>query len=87
MYSYDLLEPGCYYLIQEKLNSPVNLIKVSVASDHCMYVSRFEETEVMEWRRKADPIHDIIELLDDKSVQAWEAEYNKDTYNYEEDEE
>jgi hypothetical protein len=87
MYSYDLLEPGCYYLIQEKQTSPVNLIKVSVASDHCMYVSRFEETEVMEWRRKADSIYDIIELLDDKSVQAWEAEYNKDTYNYEEDEE
>ena len=86
MYSYDLLEPGCYYLIQEKQNSPVNLIKVSVASDYCMYVSRFEETEVMEWRRKTDPIHDIIELLDDKAVQAWEAEYNKDAYNYEEDE-
>lgn len=87
MYTYDLLEPGCYYLIQEKQNAPINLIKVSVASDHCMYVSRFEETEVMEWKRKSDPIYDIIELLDDKSVQAWEAEYNKDTYNYEEDEE
>jgi len=87
MYSYDLLEPGCYYLIQEKQNSPVNLIKVSVASDYCMYVSRFEDTEAMEWRRKTDPIHDIIELLDDKAVQAWEAEYNKDAYNYEEDEE
>lgn len=87
MYTYDLLEPGCYYLIQEKQNAPIYLIKVSVASDHCMYVSRFEETEVMEWKRKSDPIYDIIELLDDKSVQAWEAEYNKDTYNYEEDEE
>ena len=87
MYTYDLLEPGCYYLIQEKQSAPVRLIKISVASDHCMYVSRFEETEVMEWKRKSDPIYDIVELLDDKSVQAWEAEYNKDTYNYEEDEE
>jgi hypothetical protein len=52
-----------------------------------MYVSRFEDTEVMEWRRKTDPIFDIIELLDEKAVQAWESEYNKDMYNYEEDEE
>lgn len=87
MYSYDLLEPGCYYLVQEKQSGPITLIKVSVVSDHCMYVSRFEDTEVMEWRRKTDPICDIIELLDEKAVQAWEAEYNKDMYNYEEDEE
>jgi hypothetical protein len=52
-----------------------------------MYVSRFEDTEVMEWRRKTDTIFDIVELLDEKAVQAWEAEYNKDMYNYEEDEE
>jgi hypothetical protein len=87
MYSYELLEPGYHYLIQEKQSGPVTLIKVSVVSDHCMYVSRFEETEVMEWRRKSDPLYDIIELLDDKAVEAWEAEYNKDMYNYEEDEE
>jgi hypothetical protein len=87
MYSYELLEPGCYYLIQETENAPIKLIKVSVVSDHCMYVSRFEETEVMEWRRKTDSIKEIIELLDDKAVTAWEAEYNKDMYNYEEDEE
>jgi len=87
MYSYDLLEPGCYYLVQEKQSGPICLIKVSVVSDHCMYVSRFEDTEVMEWRRKTDPIFDIIELLDEKAVQAWESEYNKDMYNYEEDEE
>ena len=87
MYSYDLLEPGCHYLVQEKQSGPINLIKVSVVSDHCMYVSRFEDTEIMEWRRKTDPIFDIIELLDEKAVQAWESEYNKDMYNYEEDEE
>lgn len=87
MYSYELLEPGCYYLIQEKKEAAVILIKISVESDHCLYVSRFEEVEVMEWKRKSDPIYDIIELLDDKAIQAWEAEFNKDAYNYEEGEE
>ena len=87
MYSYELLEPGCYYLVQEKKDSPVNLIRVSVATDHCMYVSRYEETETREWKRKNDTIFDIIELLDDQSVQDWETEFNRDAYNYEEDEE
>jgi hypothetical protein len=87
MYSYELLEPGCYYLIQEKEASPIILIKVSVVSDHCVYLSRYEETETMEWKRKVDAIKDIIECLDDKAVAAWEAEFNKDLYNYEEDEE
>jgi len=36
MYSYGLLEPGCYYLVQEEIESAIELIKVTVESDHCM---------------------------------------------------
>jgi hypothetical protein len=87
MYSYSLLETGCYYLIQEKEDSPINLIQVTVETDHCLYVSKYNDDEVMEWKRKTDPIFDIIELVSDNSVKEWESIYNKDTYNYEEDDE
>ena len=89
MYSYELLEPGCYYLIQEKESSPVTMIKVSLESDHCMYVSRFGDTESLEWKKKTDTVFDIIELLSDKTVKQWEALYNnnEDALNYEEGEE
>ena len=89
MYSYALLEKGCYYLIQEKEESPVSLIKVNMDSDNCMYISRYNDTTSMDWRKKTDPIFDILELLDDGMVKKWEAIYNdsQDTYNYEEDEE
>ena len=88
MYSYALLETGCHYLIQEKEDSSISMIKVTLESDHCMYVSIYGETEVMEWKRKTDPIFDIVELLDDKAVKVWETLYNnnEDAYNYEEDE-
>jgi hypothetical protein len=88
MYSYALLETGCHYLIQEKEDSSISMIKVTLESDHCMYVSKYGETEVMEWKRKTDPIFDIVELLDDKAVKEWETLYNnnEDAYNYEEDE-
>jgi hypothetical protein len=41
MYTYALLEPGCYYLIQEKKELPISLIRINVESDHCVFVSRY----------------------------------------------
>jgi hypothetical protein len=89
MYSYALLEKGCYYLIQEKEENPLSLIKVNMESENCMYVSKYGEATSLEWKKKTDPIFDILELLDDEVVKKWESIYNdnQDTYNYEEDEE
>ena len=88
MYSYELLEAGCYYLIQEQQESTISLIKVTVESDHCVFITRYNDEQVTEWKRKTDPIHEIIELLSDDAVRAWESSYNnnQDAYNYEEDE-
>ena len=89
MYSYELLEPGCYYLIQEEENAPVTLIKVALESDYCMFVSVYGETESVEWKRKSDPIYDIVELLSEQTVKQWESLYNnnQDAFNYEDGEE
>ena len=89
MYSYALLEKGCYYLIQEKEEGPVGLIKVNRETDHCMYVSKYADAPETLWKKKSDPIFDILELLGDDKVKTWESIYNdsQDTYNYEEDEE
>jgi hypothetical protein len=89
MFSYALLDPGCYYLVQEQENAPVIMIHISVVSDHCMYVHRYGETETMEWKKKTDSIHDIIELLSDHVVKNWQEIYNgsEGTYDYEEGEE
>jgi len=88
MYSFELLEAGCYYLIQEQHDSPITLIKVTVESDYCVFLTRYNDELVTEWKRKTDTIHDIIELLSDEAVRAWESSYNnsEDAYNYEEDE-
>jgi hypothetical protein len=87
MYSFALLESGCYYLIQEKENTPLSLIRINMNSDHCVFISQYGDEEKLIWKRKSDPILDIVELLDDKAVEAWEATYNKDAFNYEEEEE
>ena len=89
MYSYGLLEPGCYYLVQEKMDAPISLIKVTSESDHCMYVFTYDDQLITGWKRKTDPIYDIIECLSDKAVEEWEKQYNsnEDAYHEEEDEE
>ncbi|HTQ66623.1 MAG TPA: hypothetical protein VMI12_17645 [Puia sp.] len=90
MYSYALLEKNCYYLIQEKEDDPISLIRVNLETDHCLYVSKFTDATALEWRKKTDPIFDILELLGDDKVKDWESLYNdnqdQDSYNYEEDE-
>jgi hypothetical protein len=88
MYSYALLEKNCYYLIQETEEAPVHLIKVNLETEQCMYVSRYVDEQVNEWKKKGDPIFDILELVSDDKVKDWESIYNDNqgSYNYEEDE-
>ena len=88
MYSYALLEKNCYYLIQEKEQDPISLIKVNLETDHCLYVSRYGDSTTVEWKKKVDPIFDILELLGDDKVKDWESIYNDNqgSFNYEEDE-
>lgn len=75
MYNYSLLETSCYYLIQEKADGPISLIKVNMDTDYCLFITRFGETEITEWRRKDDQIHEILELLTDDKVKVWQAAY------------
>lgn len=88
MYTYDLLENTCYYLVKEKEDSPITMIKVAVESDHCLFIQRFDDPMETAWKLKKDPLHDIIECLSDEAVKAWEEHYkrNEDAY-YEDDEE
>lgn len=89
MYSYNLLETGCYYLVQLEPDAPVTLIKVALETDYCLFVQRFDEPEATEWKLKKDPIHDIIECLGDEQVKEWETLYrsSEDAYYEEDDDE
>ncbi|CAN5441258.1 hypothetical protein BH10BAC2_BH10BAC2_36190 [soil metagenome] len=88
MYSYALLEPECYYLVQEKENEDLTLLQVRIETDTCMYVLKFKQEETGVWKRKSDGIHDILELLSDDAVKKWkEVYYNNEDAYYEEDDE
>ncbi len=82
MYTYDLLETGCHYLIKEKEDSPVVMIKVAVESDHCLFIQRYDDPMATEWKLKKDGLHDIIECMSDEAVKQWEQHYfnSKDVF-------
>lgn len=89
MYLYGLLEPNCYYLVQKEEDTPIELIKVTVETDHCMYIFKYNDELTTEWHKKTDKLHDIIECLSDETVEQWGKEYynNSEESYYEEDDE
>ena len=89
MYTYDLLEKGCYYLVKEKQDDPVVLIRVAVESDQCLFIQRFDDPMETAWKLKKDELSDIIECLSDEAVREWEQHFftNKDAFYEEDDEE
>lgn len=87
MYTYDLLEKGCYYLVKVKEEDPITLIKVVVETDHCLFIQRFDDPTLTEWKLKKDMLSDIIECLTDEAVKAWEEHYTSEDAYYEEDDE
>ena len=52
MYSYALLENGCYYLIQEKEDLPIQLIQLTLETDHCVFVTVYGDEEVLSWKKR-----------------------------------
>lgn len=77
MYAYHLLEPGCMYLVQERQDSSVTLMKVALQTDSCVYLHHYHaEGESLLWKRRKEELFDILECLDDKTVEAWKAAYH-----------
>jgi hypothetical protein len=81
------METGCYYLVKEKEESKISLIKVAMESDHCLFIQKFEDPTDTEWKMKKDSLFDIIECLSDMAVKDWEILYksSEDAYTEEDD--
>ncbi len=88
MFSYELLEKECYYVVQLERNAALTLIQVKVITDNCLFIIQYNETAEMHWVRKTDGIYDIVECLSDEAAQQWLSVYNnEDASYYEGDEE
>ena len=89
MFSYEILERECYYIVQLEKDTELTLVQVKVITDNCLFVIQYNETAEMRWVKKTDAIYDIVECLSDEAAQQWLAVYNssEDASYYEGDEE
>ena len=88
MFSYELLEKECYYVVQLERGAELTLLQVKVITDNCLFIIQYNETAEMHWVRKTDEIFDIVECLSDEAAQQWLSVYNnEDASYYEGDEE
>ncbi len=89
MYSFELLEKECYYIVQLKPDVALSLIQVKVVTDNCMFIIKYSEVAEMNWVKKNEVIFDIVECLSDEAAQQWLTVYNnsEDASYYEGDEE
>ena len=63
-------------------------MQVKVKSDVCIFIVKYKEDIISEWKRKTDPILDIVELLSDEAVKSWmKIYYNNEDAFYEGDDE
>lgn len=87
MYSYSLLEPRCFYLIQEKPDTAVTVIEVTVETDHCVYIKKYGQVLEYDWKKKSDTMHDIIECMTDEKVKEFMTVFYEGWDAYEEEDE
>jgi hypothetical protein len=52
LFSYALLKSECYYRVQEKEDEALTLSQVKVETDNCMFVVKYADETITEWKRK-----------------------------------
>ncbi len=82
VYSYNLLEKDCYYLVKEEEKSNITLILIVVITDFCFFIKVFDDPTYSYWRKKDDPLFEIIECLDDEKATEWLKQYKKNQGEY-----
>lgn len=68
MATYADLQPGMFYLLQDKPQGDISFVSVLAYSDQCVLLRSFGKVEVDFWRKKSDGIHELVEELDFESA-------------------
>jgi hypothetical protein len=66
------LQPGYYYLIKEHETASIELIFVSMETNKCILIEYQDAEQTMNWYKKTDTIHELIEKLSDEQAMVFE---------------
>lgn len=66
------LETDEFYLIREKENSEVTLVQTLMETDHCIFILQRGDDERSFWKRKTEPLFQIIDKLTEEQADEYE---------------
>jgi hypothetical protein len=81
MNAYSNLEIHQFYLVQEEEDAEITLIQPLLETDHCFFILQHGELENTFWKKKTDPIYEIIEQLTDEQAEDFQNIWEEDDEN------
>jgi len=73
------------YLIIENEGEEVSLIQVLMETNKCVLVEIHDDEQTTFWRKKSDPIFEIIDQLTDAQVEAYDELFEEEDTDYSEE--
>jgi hypothetical protein len=73
MATFSELKTDKYYLIKEKEASDIALVYVLMETEKAVFLEYEDEMETMVWKKKADPISEVVEELTDEQADLYES--------------
>ncbi|HTB52035.1 MAG TPA: hypothetical protein VK718_04600 [Ferruginibacter sp.] len=73
------------YLIIENEGEEVSLIQVLMQTNKCVLVEIHDDEQTTFWRKKSDPIFEIIDQLTDAQVEAYDELFEEEDTDYSEE--
>ena len=73
MATYNDLKPGFYYLIRENENASIEMVYIPMETSKCILVEYQDEEQSMNWFRKTDDVHELIEQLTPEQAELYES--------------
>jgi len=73
MATYNDLQQGSYYVIQEIENATLELVYVPLITDKCVLVEYQDEEQTLSWYRKTEELFEVVEQLTEEQAVIYES--------------
>jgi hypothetical protein len=78
MATFNDLQPLSYFLLQIGENEPIQLVFVTMTTNKCVLLEMQDEAQTLVWRKKDEPIYEVVEQLTDEQALIYESLFEAD---------
>lgn len=78
MATYNDLQQGSYYVIQEIENATLELVFVPLITEKCVLVEYQDEEQTLSWYRKTEELFEVVEQLTEEHAVIYESLFEEE---------